>query len=238
MTHLDRPLLLFATALAALAGFVDAYAFSQLGQFFASFMSGNSTRFGAALVDGDLHAARMALALLIAFVAGVIGAVVVSDAAGRHHRAAVMALVTVILMSAALISHSSTVPATAALPLLAMAMGAENGVFNVAPKAQDDDAPAVMGIGVTYFTGTLVRLGQRLARALMQQGSFRTCLRPALLWTGFVLGVLTGALSARAWGPTALWLAAGAALVLAVALYVSEGRTRRIQTVVRERRGP
>ena len=43
-----------AVALAALAGFVDAIAFTRLGGYFVSFMSGNSTRLGVGigLADG------------------------------------------------------------------------------------------------------------------------------------------------------------------------------------------
>ncbi|WP_164153920.1 DUF1275 family protein, partial [Stenotrophomonas maltophilia] len=46
MQRTESPLVVIAICLAALAGFVDALAFTSLGGFFASFMSGNSTRLG------------------------------------------------------------------------------------------------------------------------------------------------------------------------------------------------
>src|SRR5260370_35851177 len=59
-----------ASALSALAGYVDAIGFLHLGGLFVSFMSGNSTRMGVSLAEGQwLHAAK-ALGLIALFVTG------------------------------------------------------------------------------------------------------------------------------------------------------------------------
>ena len=44
MVRYDRRVKLLAAGLSALAGFVDATGFIQMGGFFVSFMSGNTTR--------------------------------------------------------------------------------------------------------------------------------------------------------------------------------------------------
>ncbi len=46
MTRYDKRVQALAIGLSMLAGYVDAIGFIQLGGFFVSFMSGNSTRLG------------------------------------------------------------------------------------------------------------------------------------------------------------------------------------------------
>jgi uncharacterized membrane protein YoaK (UPF0700 family) len=91
-----------------------------------------------------------------------------------------------------------------ALGLLVVAMGASNAIFQ-----RDGD----VSIGVTYMTGTLVRLGHRIAGALRgEEGA--DWLPYLLLWLALVLGGVAGAAGAL-WSATAsLWLAAAAAVAL------------------------
>ncbi|MBN8808640.1 MAG: DUF1275 family protein [Sphingomonas sp.] len=191
-----------AVVLAALAGFVDAIVFTILG-FFASFMSGNSTRLAVGLGSGAIGDAAIAAALVLAFVAGVIAGTVVARVAGARARGAVMGFVAVLLaLSAAL---SEVAPARIDLLLAAAAMGAMNGVL-----AEGGEVT----VGVTYMTGSLVKLGQRLAAALMGAGNRWAWLPYLALWSGFVAGAALGAGAALALGMTALWVAAGAAAVV------------------------
>lgn len=203
MHRTESPLVVIAILLAALAGFVDALAFTSLGGFFASFMSGNSTRLGVALGTEADSIARMAGALILSFVSGVIVASVLHRASGAGHRPVVMAAVTLLLLAAALVG--TLAPGPLVLVLLAAAMGAENGVFH-----RDGEVT----IGLTYMTGSLVRVGQKLAGALMGDADRWAWLPHLALWIGFVSGVTLGAISQARWGWNALWLAPMAAALL------------------------
>src|SRR6266481_5693140 len=59
-----------ACALSALAGYVDAIGFLHLGGLFVSFMSGNSTRMGVSLAEGQWLSAAEAFGLIALFVIG------------------------------------------------------------------------------------------------------------------------------------------------------------------------
>lgn len=209
MHRYPSPVAAIAVLLAALAGFVDAIAWTNLGGFFASFMSGNSTRMGVGLgsnVPGD---ARIAASLILAFLAGVIVASAISHRFPRHHMAAVLASVTAMLVAAA--GLAMVVPSRFALLMLAAAMGAENGVFH-----RDGE----VAIGLTYMTGTLVRAGQGIAAALIGNGRPWAWAPHLTLWTGFVAGTIGGARCNIALGLGAVWIAAAVAAVLTVAMGV------------------
>ncbi|MDP9164215.1 MAG: DUF1275 family protein, partial [Pseudomonadota bacterium] len=93
MTSLDARSRLLAAALSALAGFVDAIGFLGTGGFFVSFMSGNSTRLAVGVARNAAFAAT-ALALVAAFVTGVIIGSLVGRKAGARRPPAVLLLVT------------------------------------------------------------------------------------------------------------------------------------------------
>jgi uncharacterized membrane protein YoaK (UPF0700 family) len=196
MQRTESPLIALAILLAALAGFVDALAFTSLGGFFASFMSGNSTRLGVGLGSGSAYDAAIAASLVMSFVAGVILSSVVVRARPDRHQPRVMAIVTLLLTLAAV--TAMVLPGPIVLLLLAAAMGAENGVFQ-----RDGEVT----IGLTYMTGALVRMGQKLAAALMGDPDRFGWVRYLGLWLGLVCGVVIGAESQFRWGWSALWLA-------------------------------
>lgn len=208
MRRLTPAATLVTVLLAALAGIVDAMAFSGLGGFFASFMSGNTTRFGVGLADGWNGAAATAAALVLSFVAGAMFGTIAGTAAaerlGSARRAeAVMGLVTILLALGAAVGTFA--PLTLAMLLLAAAMGAQNGV--IAPDGE-------VRVGLTYMTGTLVRIGQRLARRLMGDPTAPGARRDLLLWLGFVAGVTLGAVGWSWLGLAALWVVAALAAAL------------------------
>lgn len=208
------PLRRLAYPLASLAGFVDAYAFAMLGGFFTSFMSGNTTRAGVALLNGGRGEALVAGGILAAFVTGVILATLLARSvratgSGQTHKGAVMLLVAALLALGAASLNAGRAPG-ATLVLLAAAMGAENGVY-----ARDGE----VAIGVTYFTGALVKLGQRLAHALLgDAGAQARWQGLAAMWLAFAAGGVAGAAGAARLGAVGLYLAAGAAVLLASAL--------------------
>jgi uncharacterized membrane protein YoaK (UPF0700 family) len=207
MTRYPAPLAATAVALAALAGFVDAVAWIELLGFFASFMSGNSTRLAIGLVTADGAAARVAGGLVLMFLSGVIVASVASLRFAARSKAAVMTVVTAALTLAALAAWGGW--AMAGLLLLAFAMGAENGVFQ-----RDGE----VSIGLTYMTGTLVKMGQRLATALMRAPGERAWVPYLLLWLGFVAGGAAGAVASRGPLAGAIAIAAAAAAMLTLVL--------------------
>src|SRR5258708_33979639 len=59
-----------ACALSALAGYVDGIGFLHLGGLFVSFMSGNSTRMGVSLAEGQWLSAAQAVGLIALFGTG------------------------------------------------------------------------------------------------------------------------------------------------------------------------
>lgn len=163
-------------------------------------MSGNTTRMGVDLAAGS-RAAALAFGLVAAFVAGVVLGTLARRA--RPGRVAVLTLVSALLAAAALCVGLGS-PRAAGVAM-ALAMGAENTVFQRGGE---------VSVGVTYMTGTLVKLGQRLAGALM--GGDRTAWMPyAQLWLAFVGGAFSGALLHRHAGAGGLWVPSAFAAMLA-----------------------
>lgn len=191
-----------ATALAMLAGYVDAVGFLALGGFFVSFMSGNSTRAGVGLAV-DPAAAIEALEIIAVFVTGVVVGTVTRRRV-RRPRATVIAMVSATLALAAALSARDDLRLMAVT--MAFAMGLENTVF---------ERDGEVSISLTYMTGTLVRFGQRLAGALL--GGDRVAWRPyLLLWSGLVAGASAGAAAHQRLGLGSVWIAAGVAAALAL----------------------
>ena len=195
-----------AAGLSALAGYVDAIGFLTLGGFFVSFMSGNSTRLAVG-VAGLSPEALTAARLILSFVAGVVLGSLIGAAAKRWRRPAVLVLVAGLLASAAIVAMGAP---DLAMLLVAAAMGAENTTF---------ERDGEVSIGLTYMTGALVKLGQRLAGAIM--GGPKLAWAPYLmLWLGLVGGAVAGALAWPVFGLAGLWAGVAGALVLAGAAFL------------------
>jgi uncharacterized membrane protein YoaK (UPF0700 family) len=203
MIRYDRRAKLLAACLSTLAGYVDAVGFIALGGYFVSFMSGNTTRLAVGLAQ-HTPAAAIAAALVVLFVAGVVLGALAGNAAKARRPIAVLMLVAGLLALAAALGTAGSVRGS--VVAMVLAMGAENAVF-----AEDGE----VHIGLTYMTGTLVKLGQRLASAL--GGGDRLAWRPyLLLWLGLAAGAVLGAAAYPLLGLAALWIAAAAAAALAM----------------------
>lgn len=193
-----------ACALSALAGYVDGIGFLHLGGMFVSFMSGNSTRLGVDLAEGDWPKAAQAGGLIVLFVAGAAtGSLIV---AGRKVRGQASGQGWV-LMSEALLLAAAALCYTlgysnVAIAAMVLAMGLENAVFQFQG-----------GGGLTYVTGALVKVGQLIAAALAG-GARWGWLPNLLLWAGLVAGAVCGALAYRWINLAAIWFAAAVALAL------------------------
>ena len=192
-----------AIGLALLAGFVDAIGFLLTGGLFVSFMSGNSTRLAVGLATGQTVAALAAM-LIASFVAGVVLGSLVGPRWPVIRVSLSLTLVALLLASASILAAAGQ-DEWLLIPL-AMAMGCANTVFQ-----RDGDVT----IGVTYMTGALVRLGQRLADAL--RGGRRWDWIPfLLLWSGLVAGAIAGALMLAQAGSQSLWVATAVAAMMAL----------------------
>ena len=203
MTRYDKRVQALAIGLSALAGYVDAIGFIELGGFFVSFMSGNSTRLGVGLMERSRDA-TIAGGLIAMFVVGVIAGSLTGRGAGPHRRPVVLMLVAALLAAAATCSAIDATPI--AVVAMVLAMGAENSVFE-----QGDD----VHIGLTYMTGALVKFGQRAAAVLL--GGDRFAWAPyILLWAGLVVGAVAGAATHYWIGLAGLWIAAAFAATFAM----------------------
>lgn len=188
-----------AGALAAVAGFTDAVGFLSLGGFFVSFMSGNSTRLGSALALGSREAA-VAGVLIVAFVAGV--AIGTRLHATRWQRHAGVGVAALLALAGALYQPSML----ASMALAAMAMGGLN-TWAV--------AGAPLPVGLTYMTGTLVKIGHCLGRA--NAGNWQDVLPYLMHWIALVAGAVLGTWAYMAWAQNAIFVAAAWVLLLALA---------------------
>ncbi len=202
-----RTNLFMATGLSCLAGFNDALGFRTLGGFFVSFMSGNSTRLAVNLSARDWSMlGLLPLALIVLFLLGVMAGTLASEKLSSRKQAGVMAIVTSALAMAAILATGGQ--QAAAIALLVMAMGASNNVF-----VREGE----VSVGVTYMTGTLVKLGQRLAgRAVGVKKPWHPYL---ILWLGLVLGAVAGSFSYSLLQLQGLWIAVGLSTGLFLACF-------------------
>jgi uncharacterized membrane protein YoaK (UPF0700 family) len=192
-----------ACALSAVAGYVDGIGFLHLGGLFVSFMSGNSTRMGVSFAEGHFRAAAEAFALIVLFVLGAGCGSLIVLGRGRLSQCQVLFVEGVLLVLAGL-CHAYSLE-NLAVAAIVLAMGLENAVFQIEGGS---------GLGLTYVTGALVKVGQLLAASVT--GGKRFAWVPnLLLWAALVAGSAGGALVYYRVGLASIWLAAAAAFVLA-----------------------
>jgi uncharacterized membrane protein YoaK (UPF0700 family) len=195
-----------AIGAAALAGYVDAIGFLSLGGFFVSFMSGNTTRFAVGTA-GIPEEAWIAGRLIAFFVLGVIAGSLIGRMFTWLRQPMILVLVALLIALAA--AAGAVGAAGLATLLVAGAMGMENTTF---------ERDGEVSIGLTYMTGTLVKLGQRIARALTG-GPLLDWTPYALLWLGLAGGAISGAIIWPVVGLGGLWFGSGAALLLALGAF-------------------
>ncbi len=204
-----------ACILSGLAGYVDGIGFIHLGGLFVSFMSGNSTRTGVSLADGHYQNALEALGLIALFVVGAAIGSLIAFGKGRFRQAMIL-LVEALLLAIAAGCYMIGWP-NIAIAAIVLAMGLENSVFQIGGGA---------GIGLTYMTGALVKVGQGLAAALTG-GPRWSWLSNVLLWAALVVGSLLGAIAYHRINLLAIWFAAGTTLLLCIVLAVAQLRAAR-----------
>jgi uncharacterized membrane protein YoaK (UPF0700 family) len=202
----SRRNIILACALSALAGYVDGIGFLHLGGLFVSFMSGNSTRMGVSLAAGQWRPAAEALGLIALFVVGAAFGSLIVLGRGVHRQPWVL-FAEAALLAAAALCYQFSLPGSAVAAIV-MAMGLENAVFQIEGGG---------GLGLTYVTGALVKVGQHAAAALTGGPRFGW-VPNLLLWAAMVVGASCGALAYHWINLGAIWFAAGLTLVLSASV--------------------
>jgi uncharacterized membrane protein YoaK (UPF0700 family) len=208
----SRRNLTLASALSALAGYVDGIGFLHLGGLFVSFMSGNSTRMGVSLARGDWWHAAEAMGLIALFVLGAACGSLIVLGRGMHSQSRLLLTEALLLAAAALCSAFGV--DGFAIAAIVLAMGLENAVFQIEGGG---------GLGLTYVTGALVKVGQLLAAA-MTGGERFGWVPNLLLWAALVVGSVCGALAYHWINLAAIWFAAGVALALSALVAATSKR--------------
>jgi uncharacterized membrane protein YoaK (UPF0700 family) len=208
----SRRNLALACTLSALAGYVDGIGFLHLGGIFVSFMSGNSTQLGVSLAQGHWSNAAEAIGVIALFVTGAAAGSLIVHTRLFDGQSWVL-LAEASLLAAAALFHALGAPLLA-IATMVLAMGLENTVFQAEGGA---------GLGLTYVTGALVKIGQLAAAALT--GGRRWAWLPNLLqWAALVAGAIAGAGAYRWINLSAVWFAAAIALSLAVLVFATARR--------------
>lgn len=190
--------------LTASAGFVDVIAFLQLGGFFASFVSGNTTQLGAALAGHPNLLGEVLIALPLAlialfFIGGVIGTLVVRRN-GKRGSLAVMGTVALTLVLVSVLRLKGALIVQPVL-LLAAAMGAQNAAVQPIGAAR---------LGVTYVTGTLFNAAADFAGAIRGEVPKWRWLQHGAVWFSMMAGAVFGGFGHSLFGLYALLIPAAA----------------------------
>lgn len=183
--------LLTGLLLTFIAGYIDALAFIELGGYFASFMSGNTTQLGLGLGAADERTAQllrgehnllMPLALIGMFFGGAFIAAYLSVRSKSWYSRRVVLLVIALLIMA-LISGLVTKSSSVAVILLAAVMGAQNAIFK---------AHGSVRLGASFVTGTIFNAAYDLAHGLHGTVPRHRWLQHVSVWVSLVLGAALG----------------------------------------------
>lgn len=207
-----------ALTLIAVAGWVDAVGYLEFAQLFVSFMSGSSTLLGIDLGQGLWTLALGPLLAVGSFVLGAFLATLLGAAVGAWRSPVILAFETALLAIGMALPVTGD-PAPAILPL-ALAMGAQNAVLH---------GIGSMSVGLTFITGSLVRLGQNAAEAVLGVASERWLWGLyACMWLGLIAGAIGGAAAHARFGFDALIAPTVALACLCL--------TEAVRTFIRKRR--
>lgn len=199
--HIDARL----AALAAAAGCVDAASFLGLDQVFTANQSGNTVLLGIAIGVGDGGAVARTGVSIVAFMVGVVIAVLLLRGAPRGWSArtgpVLAATAAVLVVAGALWGPLDTV---ALIAVVSAAMGAQSAAAL---------RVGVPGVSTTFVTGTLTRVATQLVSD--DPGSRDPA--PVAAWAAYLGGAIAGGLLSR-WTDGGVGVLAGAAVVAVAAL--------------------
>jgi uncharacterized membrane protein YoaK (UPF0700 family) len=193
----------YTTGITLIAGYLDAIGFRTLQGLYVSFMSGNSTRLGAALAGSNFQTVGAGAAVILSFVFGAFVGALVFNFSGRARLAALFAC------EAALVGLAATLIAGGAgffsLLFVVVAMGMQNNAQHTLNGA---------GLGKSFVTGTLFGCGRSLALWVLGKADSTAALEFAGAWLAFISGVVTGAFALDIIGLPAALSVAGVALLM------------------------
>ncbi|MBF0678369.1 MAG: DUF1275 domain-containing protein [Devosia sp.] len=198
--------LFLGMVLTGAAGFVDAIGFIELGGYFTSFMSGNTTQGGTGLVNGEWPVVVLTLCLVGLFFLGSVAGNLLALFSLRWGPAAVSGFVA-IGVGLALVLVLLGIDQRQAMLFLALAAGAQNAILPMRGAVR---------LGATFVTGTLYVAGQDLALALRGKVPRWRWLQHLVIWLGLLGGAILGALLYRFLGIQALLLPAATYLAFAL----------------------
>ncbi len=222
--HPSGPLVL-ACSLAGVAGFIDAHLFLHVTNVFVANMSGNMVRVGILSGAGDWSIAAGSVAALFAFAIGVIVAIAHHDRRIQRNKAVrpddllvveallVLSLPITLVVGDVGFSNQADLIHYFVISIGALAMGIQ---------ASSLRRVGSIAVATTYGTGTIVRIGEKVALGLRRAERTSVDRRSATIIV--LVGVLTcyvaGAAAASALGSSPLLLLIPSAVLLAFAVYV------------------
>lgn len=163
------------------AGCIDAVGFIELGGFYTSFMSGNTTQLGTG--QSQATALLLPFGLIVMFF---LGSAAGSLAALRNRRWGPSYVLILVLLSVGttLLLLLLGVPANLAMLILAAGAGAQNATLPFTGGAR---------LGTTFVSGTLFAAGQDLAGAIQGTAPRWRWLQHLQVWVSLLLGAFAGA---------------------------------------------
>ncbi len=191
--------------LAGLAGCADSIGFLQFQQIFMSFMSGNTTRFGVAVSNGDWDSATRVTTIIAMFCFGAFVGTLMAAAVGRWRLPVLLGLEAVLLTGGLVVPYGPYDFPLHAYPVV-LALGMQNATL------QDE---AGRSLALTYVTGAVVRFGTGLANLLLGRAAPSFWLQ-APLWGSLTVGAVVGGVLHHRFGEDAFLVPSGLAAVLAL----------------------
>lgn len=172
------------------AGFIDAIGFIELGGYYTSFMSGNTTQLGTGIIRADL--VLLPMGLVVMFFLGSFAGSLLAIRSMRWGPSLVLAFVvaTIAITLAMLLAG---IPPASAMLILAAGAGAQNATLPFNGGAR---------LGTTFVSGTLFAAGQDLAGAVAGKVAKWRWLQQLQVWASLLLGALLGAWS---YGALGMW---------------------------------
>jgi uncharacterized membrane protein YoaK (UPF0700 family) len=196
---------LFVLLLVTVAGMTDATLYQHSKELLAVYITGDSSKLGQFLQQGEMAKALPLLGIIGAFFISTTVTAWLGDRLASRRAPVLMTLIA-LLFFIAWPASAPEYPVMVVI-IIALAMGALNQV--------DPDEP-----GVTFMTGTLVRLGRNLAK-----GAFASAAPLALRWLVWLLSAFAGAaLNARFPAFTLLFIAVWSLVLAGFSLALGVGR--------------